>query len=83
MVYRKKLNYYQKNSFTAEVVNAFIVYELDTWPNDPLDNFTLKNCLFGASNIAKNSDKDKWFYCSNGIAFDGKSLWSFSNLEFQ
>ena len=32
------------------------------WPKVPLNNFTLKNCLFGVINIVKN----------NGIAFDGK-----------
>ena len=48
-----------------------IVYELGTQLNNPLRNFTLKNCLFGAFNIVKNSDKAKWVYFVYGIAFDG------------
>ena len=35
--------------------------------------------MFGASNIAKNSDKDKWAYSGHGIAFDGKGSWGFGN----
>ena len=29
-------------------------------PRIHLNNFELKNCLFGATNIVKNSDKEKW-----------------------
>ena len=42
-------------------------------------NFTLKNCLFGATNIVKNSDKEKYVYRGYGIASDGKGEWSFGN----
>ena len=31
------------------------MYKLDTWPKILRDNFTLKNCLFGLTNILKNS----------------------------
>ena len=56
-----------------------MVYDLDTWPNNRLRNFTLINCLFGATNIVRNSDKEKWLYSSYGIAFDVKGKWSFGN----
>ena len=35
--------------------------------------------MFGATNIAKNSDKSKWVYGGYGIAFDGKVEWNFDN----
>ena len=38
-----------------------------------LRDFRLKNCLFGATIIGKDSDKSKYEYSSYGIAFDGKS----------
>ena len=40
---------------------------------------TLKDCLFGATNIAKNSDNDKWMYSGYGIAFNGEDWWSLGN----
>ena len=40
---------------------------------------TLKNYLFGATDIVKNSDKDKWVYSGYGIAFGGKGTWNFGN----
>ena len=69
----------EQNNYATKIVNAYIVYELVTWPNNPLKNFTLKNCLFGATNIVKNSDKAKWVYSGYGIAFDGTGLGSFGN----
>ena len=42
-------------------------------------NFTLKNCLFGATDIVKNSDKEKYINSGYGIEFDGKVKWSFGN----
>ena len=53
-------------------------YDLDDWPKNSIKHFELKNCLFGATNIEKNSDKHKWVYSSYEIAFDSVDLWSFS-----
>ena len=58
----------QKN-YSSE--NVYTVYDLDNWPNNPLRNFTLKNCLFGAFNIGKNNDKEKYVYSGHGISFNG------------
>ena len=36
-----------------------------TWnafPRKPTNNFKFNNCLFGAANIVKNSDKEKYVY---------------------
>ena len=48
-----------KNKHATKTVNPYIVYELDAWPRIPLNNFKLKFCLFGSTNIAKNSNKEK------------------------
>ena len=68
-----------QNNFTTKILNAYIVSDIDNWPKILLGNFTLKNCLFGATNIAKNSDKSKWVYSGYGVAFDGKGKWNFGN----
>ena len=47
----KQINYLTK------IVNVCIVYDLDTWPENPTNNFKFKNCFFGATNILRNSDK--------------------------
>ena len=66
-----------KNSYThGKVVNIYIVYELgasSSHNNDP----TLKNCLFGAVTLTKNSDIDKYGYSGYGIGFDRRSSLSF------
>ena len=68
-----------QNNYLTKIVNVYIVYDLDAWPKIPLRNAALKNCLFGATNIVKNSDKEKYVYSGYGIAFDGKGEWSFCN----
>ena len=58
------------------ILNIFIVYELGASTsniNDP----TLKNCLFGAANLTKNANIDKYGYSGYGIGFDRRSSFSF------
>ena len=43
----------EKNNYLTKIVNVYIVYDLNAWPKIPLRNVTLKNCLFGATNIVK------------------------------
>ena len=66
-------------NYATKIVNVYIVYDLDYWPKIPLKNLKLKNCLFGATNIAKNSDKEKQVYSSYEISFDRKGEWSYCN----
>ena len=40
---------------------------------------SFKNCLFGAMNIVKNSDKEKYVYSRYRITFDSACSWSFNN----
>ena len=56
-----------------------IVYDLDAWPRYPTSNFKIKNCLFGPTNIVKNSDKEKYIYSGYRITFDSAGSWSFDN----
>ena len=59
------------------IINLYIVCELINGPRNPTNNFTLKNGLFGTVNLTRNADKNKFSYNGQGIAFDGKSYWSF------
>ena len=43
-------------NYPSKIVNVSIVYDLDNCPKIPLRNLALKNCLFVATNIVKNSD---------------------------
>ena len=62
-----------------KIVNAYIVYYLDVWSRNATNNFKFKNCLFGATNTAQNSDKEKYVYSGYGIIFDSTGSWSFDN----
>ena len=60
-----------KASFTPKhVVNLFIVYELNSWPQDLGTDFTLRGCLFGCVKVIKNADLDKYSYSGYGTGFD-------------
>ena len=63
----------------TKIVNVYTVYDLDNWPRNPTDNFKFKNYLFGATNIVKNSDKEKYVYTGYGITFDSAGSWCFDN----
>ena len=69
----------EKKKYTTKIVNVYIVYDLDNWPKNPLRNFTLKNCMFGATNLVKNNDKEKHVHSSYAIAFEGKGSWSITD----
>ena len=57
-----------------KTVNIYIVYDLKS----NLNNFdpTLKNCVFGAIKLTKNSNIDKYEYAGYGIGFDSKGTFS-------
>ena len=67
----------EKNNYTTKIVSVYIVYDLDNWPKFPLRKFILKNCLFGATAIGKNNNKDKYVFHWYEIAFDGKRFMEF------
>ena len=55
------------------------MYDLDAWPKNPTNNFKFKNCLFRATNIVKNSDKEKYVYSGYAITFDSAGAWCIGN----
>ena len=69
----------EQNNYLTKIVNVYIVYELYTWPRNPSNNFKFKNCLFGATNIVKISNKEKYVYSGYRITFDSASSWSFDD----
>ena len=63
-----------KVTFTPNnVVNLFIVYELDRWSKDLNADLTLKDFLFGAVKFTKNAVPDKYSYSRYSIGFDSRS----------
>ena len=61
------------------ILNLRKVHQINTWPRNPSNNFTLKNSLFGTVKLTRNADKSKSIENSQGIAFDGENSWSFVN----
>ena len=57
-------------SVHQKVVNLYISYKIDTWSRDLNTDFTLCNCLFGAVELTKNTDSDKYKYGGYKIRFD-------------
>ena len=51
-----------------------MVYELNNWPHDPANNFTLENCLIDTVKLTRNVDKIKFTYNGPGIGFDVKGM---------
>ena len=69
----------QSNKLTCihrTIVNIYIVYKLDA-SSSHVNDTTLKNCLFGAVTLTKNSDIDKYGYSCYGIGFDRRGNFSF------
>ena len=77
--FNKELSAVEQNNYTTKIVNVYIFYDLDAWRKNPTNNFNLKNCLFGATNIVKNSDKLNWIHSGYGIIFDETDWYSFSD----
>ena len=58
-----------------KLVNIHIVYQLSTSSSNDGDP-TLKNYLFGAVTLTKNTDIEKYEYSGYGIGFDRRSSYS-------
>ena len=68
----------QKN-YVSQIVNTYIVYDLDAWPRNLTNNFKIKNCLFGSTSVVKNSENEKYVYSGYWITFDSAGSWSFDS----
>ena len=60
----------EKSNYLTKIVNVYIAYDLDAWPRNPSNNFKFTDCLFGATSIVKNSNKEKYVHSGYGITFD-------------
>ena len=69
----------EQNNYLTKTLNVYIVCELNAWPKNPTTNFKFKNFLIGATNVVKNSDKEKYAYSGYGITFNSGGSWSFEN----
>ena len=65
-----------------KIVNIYIAYELAASSSHTSDP-TIKNCLFGAVNLTKNADIEKYKYSGYGIGFDRRSSFSFLSGGFR
>ena len=54
---------FKQNNCATKIINSYPVYDLE--------RSIIEYCLFGATNIVKNSDKEKWVYSSYGIVTYG------------
>ena len=58
-----------------KVVNFYVVYEITNFHG--IDSYpTLTNALFGAVELSKNTDIDKYKYFGYGIGCDGTGFYS-------
>ena len=65
----------------GHIVNVYIVSELGASSSNDSDP-TLKNCLFGAVTLTKNTDIEKYGYSGFGIGFDRRLSFSFPGGGF-
>ena len=70
----------EQNNYLTNIANAYIVYDLNAWTGNPTKSFKFKDCLFGATNIIENSDKERYVSSGYGITLDNADLWSFDNF---
>ena len=69
-----------KVTFTPKnVVNTYIVYEINLWVYTQGGNFTLGNSLFRAVKLTKNIDFDKYEYSGYRIGFHAWESFSLSD----
>ena len=69
----------EQNDYLTKIVNVYIVYDLNSWSKNPTNIFKFQIYLFGATNIVKNSDKEKYLFSGYRITFDSAGSWSFGN----
>ena len=79
IIFDKYLLAVEQNNYLTKFENVYVVFDLDARPRNPTNNFKFKNCLFRATNIVKNSDKEKCVCSGYGITFDSAGSWSFGN----
>ena len=72
----------QKHSsslYSSLILNLYIVFELNNWPHNFINNFPLKSCLSDTVKLVRNANKNKFIYNGRRIVFDGEVSVSFGN----
>ena len=88
-VYLSGNHFQQNNVLTSNndhainnnVVNIYIVYKLDPIASIRDTTFTIQNALFGAMQITKNTDANKYHYKGYGICLDESEQFSHTITE--
>ena len=75
--FNKGLLAVEQNNYLNKIINVYIVYDLDALARNQTNSFKFKNCLFRATNVVKNSDKENFVYSGYGITFDSTGSSSF------
>ena len=70
------MEYDKATLYSHKCDTFFIAYELDARSKDLNTTFALGDCLFGAVNLTKNADPDKYWFSGYGIAFDARLQFS-------
>ena len=73
VVWQDKITFTHRN-----IVNIYIVYEINLWDRGYDDYPVLENYLFGPVKLTKNPDIDKYKYSGYGIGFDRRGTFSVS-----
>ena len=68
----------EKNIYLTKIVNIYIISMIMIYVRKSYQKYKFKNCLFGATNIIKASDKEEYVYGGFGITFNGGSFWRFA-----
>ena len=78
-------NHFQQNKVIIpnnnNVINIYCVYQIEPISNNKDNTFTVQNALFGAMQITKNADTDRYKYKGFGICFDEGGLFSIGNIN--
>ena len=69
----------ENNNYLSKIVNVYIVYDLDYSSRNTFNTSTLKNCLFGTTDIIKNTGKCNYMYSDYAISSDRAGTSSFGN----
>ena len=77
-------NHFQQNKVIIpnnNVINISCVYQIEPISSSRDDTFPVQNALFGAMQITKNADTNKYKYKGYGIYFDEGGLFSIGNIN--
>ena len=83
-------SYFQQNNVLTlnndhvindNVINIYIAYKLDPIASTRDDEFTVQNALFGALEIAKNSNTSKYANKGYGVCFDEGGMFSEGSIN--